>query len=63
MYSIKLVTVLFIVFTFVYTYSLMVLKDTINIDDAYFVVNEDPISVQVSVSAIVVNNKNTNFVR
>ena len=63
MYSIKLVTVLFIVFTFVYTYSLMVLKDTINIDDAYFVGNKDPISVQVSVSAIVVNNKNTSSVR
>lgn len=41
----------------------MILKDTINIDDAHFVGNENPISVQVSVSDIVVNNKNTSFVR
>ena len=41
----------------------MVLQDTISTDDAYVVGNANPISAQVSGSVIVVNNKDTSFVR
>ncbi|QHB33925.1 EmrA/EmrK family multidrug efflux transporter periplasmic adaptor subunit [Yersinia canariae] len=58
-----LVVVLFIVFTFAYAYWAMVLKGTISTDDAYVVGNANPISAQVSGSVIVVNDKDTSFVR
>ncbi|OVZ87005.1 multidrug export protein EmrA [Yersinia frederiksenii] len=58
-----LAVVLFIVFTFAYAYWSMVLQDTISTDDAYVVGNANPISAQVSGSVIVVNNKDTSFVR